>query len=431
VNTPASRELVASINGREVGALREQGNLWSFHYVQSWIDAAETYDLAPNLRRADVDIIDGATLRPVQWFFDNLLPEKDARETLSTEAQVMSSDAFGLLEYYGRESAGAITLTTRGATLPAAAYEPLDDAELHRRIANRPRRSLMADAPKKMSNAGAQDKLAVVVRGSELFQPVGDAVSTHLLKPDHIDREQYHDTVANEYFVMRLAASLGLDVPAVSMRFVPDPVYLIERFDRETLNGATQRTHAIDACQLLGIDREFKYRLAGVDMLVRCIDLCENRARARQSLLELALFNVLTGNSDAHLKNISFRVGPGGIHIAPFYDLLSTESYNTAPGNRGSWPNAELTTPLGVARTFAQVNRHEFREFAAKLGVTGTAFNRVTHQFTEKIERAADEIIAEFEAMTFPSPTVRAGQLRVLATIRKIVIREMAAKLRG
>ena len=46
-----------------------------------------TYDLAPNLKRADVNIIDGATLRPVQWFFDNLLPEKDARETLSTEAK--------------------------------------------------------------------------------------------------------------------------------------------------------------------------------------------------------------------------------------------------------------------------------------------------------------------------------------------------------
>ncbi len=429
MNTPAARELVASINGREVGALREQGNLWSFHYAPTWIDAADAYDLAPNLRRADINIIDGATLRPVQWFFDNLLPEKDARETLSAEAKLVSSDAFGLLEYYGRESAGAITLTTRDAMLPPAAYQLLDDAELHRRIVNRPRRSLMADAPKKMSNAGAQDKLAVVVRGNELFQPVGDAVSTHLLKPDHIDREYYPDTVANEYFVMRLAARLGLDVPAVSMRFVPDPVYLIERFDRATLNGGIQRTHAIDACQLLGIDRQFKYQLAGVDTLVRCVELCENRARARQSLLELALFNVLIGNSDAHLKNISFRVGPRGIHIAPFYDLLSTESYNTSPGNPGSWPNAELTTPLGAARSFAKVNCHEFREFAAQLGVTATATNRVAHQFTEKIEKAADEIIAEFEASTFPSPAVRAGQLRVLTTIRRIIIREMAAKM--
>jgi hypothetical protein len=54
----------------------------------------------------------------------------------------------------------------------------------------------------------------------------------------------------------------------------------------------------------------------------------------------------------------------------------------------------------------------------------------VTHQFIEKIESAADEIIAEFEALTFPSRTVRAGQLRVLSTIRKVIIREMAAKLR-
>lgn len=43
--------------------------------------------------------VDGGTLRPVQWYFDNLLPEERLRETVSKEAGLKGDDAFALLEY--------------------------------------------------------------------------------------------------------------------------------------------------------------------------------------------------------------------------------------------------------------------------------------------------------------------------------------------
>lgn len=104
------RELLASINGVEVGRLRDQANLWSFQYSSEWLASRDAFDLAPSLPRQKDAIVDGATDRPVQWFFDNLLPEEQAREVLAKEAKVANSDAFGLLAYYGKESAGAITL---------------------------------------------------------------------------------------------------------------------------------------------------------------------------------------------------------------------------------------------------------------------------------------------------------------------------------
>ncbi len=430
MNAPPRRELIASINGREVGVLREQADLWSFHYSQPWIEAADAYDLSPSLKRADGTIADGASSRPVQWFFDNLLPEEQAREVLSREARIPGSDAFGLLAYYGRESAGALTLMSRDETLAAASYLPLSDAELHRRINNRPKQSLSEGAPKKMSNAGAQDKLAIVVRGEELFHPVGNAASTHLLKPDHVNRDVYPDTVASEFFVMRLASVLGLEVPKVQIRYVPDPVYLIERSDRKAVHGETQRLHVIDACQLLGVDRTFKYRQASVETLVRCIEFCGNRARARQSLLEWSLFNLLIGNSDAHLKNLSFHVSPHGIDIAPFYDLVSTETYNAVAGRRDSWPNSELTMPIAAARTFAQVDARSFGDFAEILGVTRTATRRALGEFSARIEPAAAELYEAFEALKIPAKIVRASQLKTIRSIRMVIIREMAAKLR-
>ena len=66
-----------------------------------------------------------------------------------------------------------------------------------------------------MSLAGAQHKLAIVVKDGELFEPAGATPSTHILKPNHPDVEYCH-SVLNEWFVMRLANRLGLDVPDVS-----------------------------------------------------------------------------------------------------------------------------------------------------------------------------------------------------------------------
>ena len=424
-----ARELIASINGKEVGILRDEGSIWSFEYAPGWVSSADAFDLAPNLPRATGKVLDGGSDRPVQWFFDNLLPEEQAREVLASEAKIHGTDAFGLLAFYGKESAGAITLRNRDEALGESGYLPLTDAELHDRIAKLPQQSLAAGAPKHMSNAGAQHKLAVCIRDGKLFHPIGNTPSTHLLKPNHVDSNNWPNTVANEYFVMRLAARLGLDVPAVQIRYVPDPVYLIDRFDRVVSSEGTSRLHVVDACQLLGVDRTFKYQQSTVESLVRCIDLCENRARTRQSILAWTLFNLLTGNADAHLKNLSFRVSSSGIELAPFYDLISTESYHAAPGSTPQWPASELSMKIGAAKTFAAVTREDFHSFAAQIGANRRAASRLLAQFTAEIGPAAEALYKEFESIEIPQPIVREGQLRILRSIRFIAIRDMVSRL--
>lgn len=46
----------------------------------------------------------------MQWYFDNLLPEEQLRSILAKEAQIDEADAFGLLGYFGAESAGSLSL---------------------------------------------------------------------------------------------------------------------------------------------------------------------------------------------------------------------------------------------------------------------------------------------------------------------------------
>lgn len=413
------RQLCVWFNEMQVGCLSETDNLWQFAYEPAWLTAPEAFDLAPQLPRTAGSIADGASLRPVQWFFDNLLPEEQARTLLAQDARVDQADAFALLAYYGAESAGALTLLAPNQSMPAAGLQPLAEAELARRIAELPRTALGHAAPKRMSLAGAQHKLALVLRDGELFEPVGQEPSTHILKPDHPDRDYYPHSAANEWFVMRLAAAVKLPVPAVELRRVPQPVYLVQRFDRQELGAALRRRHVLDACQLLSLDRAYKYRMATLETLQRLVELCRSKALSRQALMRWALFNALLGNNDAHLKNLSFFVGAQGVELTPHYDLLSTSVYARDHG----WGGAELSWPMGDARRFAELRRSDVLAFGEVLGLPASVTLRLLETLLAALPDAADRLLREAERLC------EAGELRLLRQIRHGVLADMLLQL--
>lgn len=201
----SDRSLAALINNVNIGTLRESLGLWSFQYTPVWLEHPDRFPLSPHLPLSVDPIVDQASLRPVQWYFDNLLPEEGQRTLLTQAAQLKQADAFGLLAFYGAESAGSITLLPENALDQApATWQALSDAALSERIRQMSRVALAQNATKRMSLAGAQHKLAVVITNNQLFEPVGAALSTHILKPDHPDKTYAH-SVVNEWFVMRLA----------------------------------------------------------------------------------------------------------------------------------------------------------------------------------------------------------------------------------
>lgn len=429
------RELHAFIDERPVGVLREEGDVWAFTYDSAWLRNSEAFALSPALPRQEATLVDGASERPVQWYFDNLLPEEGLRTVYAREARLGSEDAFGLLAFFGAESAGSLTLLPRGAS-PATAggRRELVDAVLSRRIRNLPRIPLIHDAPKRMSVAGAQHKLLVVFDGERLYEPLPGDASTHILKPDHPD-ETYSSSVINEYFAMRLARAAKLPVPSVFRRYVPEPVYLVERFDRVRHGSAVRRLHAIDSCQLLNRARTFKYAAAHLDSLHAISDACRSPAAARLWLYRWLIFNLLVGNADNHLKNISAMVSAGGIELAPAYDLLSTAVYGTrAFSEPAIWPDIELALPLPGAARFSDVTRERVRLGADQLGVPRPIAERELGRLVSTVPSAARTLIGaiESENARFPAPArgFFAGELRLLRTIEHVVIGDMARRLR-
>src|ERR1700728_4231166 len=181
------RALIAYLNDRRIGTLSEGNDLWNFQYDPTWAAAPDSFDLSPALPRSTLLHEDGGSERPVQWYFDNLLPEEQLREAVSKEARIHGDDAFALLEYLGAESAGSLVLLAPGRDInEPGGLRPLSDDELAQRIRNLPRATLSSGAPKRMSVAGAQNKLPVVYRNDALFEPVGSEPSTHILKPNHL-----------------------------------------------------------------------------------------------------------------------------------------------------------------------------------------------------------------------------------------------------
>lgn len=426
-----ARQLLVRINDATVGTLSTQDDIWRFAYAPEWIASPKAFALAPGLPLSTAAYIDGATQRPVQWYFDNLLPEEQLRSVLAKEAQIDEADAFGMLGYFGAESAGSLVLAAPDAIAAATGLQPLPLPELNVRIRNLPRATLTQKSPKRMSLAGAQHKMVVVYRDEQLFEPLPGTPSTHILKPDSQSADYPH-SVINEYFSMRLAAAVGLNVPAVHRLYAPEPAYIVERFDRRTgPDGSTQRLHIIDTCQLLAKSRAFKYEQATLGTLVQAVEQCTAKAATRLQLYRWLVFNYLLGNGDNHLKNISFLISHEGIQLAPAYDLLCTAVYDTRSFSESPvWPKTQLALSLGQATQFEHVNRAVMLQAGADLGLSKGTATRELDKMLKTLPEHADRLIAAIEA-SYPAQATnyQAGELRLLRAIRHVIVQDTLQRL--
>lgn len=439
-----ARRLAVSTNGRAIGTLVEHHDIWAFEYEDAWRQAADAFPLSPALPLSEKSHRDGSTHRTVQWYFDNLLPEELMREVLSREQSVSVRDAFGLLERLGAESAGSLVLQPPDSLPAEQGDQLLTTEDLSARIRNLPRASLTSKSPKRMSLAGAQHKMVVLFDPATgaLREPLRGSASSHILKPNG-SSAQYPHSVVNEDFTMRLARRLGLNVPPVARLYVPEPVYIIERFDRAWDAGAKawQRKHVLDACQLLDQPPVFKYRNANLETLGRLIGLCRQKAAARLAIFRWILFNTLVGNSDSHLKNISFLISDEGVQVAPFYDLLCTAVYHTRvyAADVAIWPNEPLAIPIEGAAVFADVTREKLVQTGLALGLAPAAVTREVTKMIDALPGAADGLMAdmerEFAALAAGSPqrdvmrATQGAEAQLLRSVRKIILTDMLRRV--
>lgn len=421
---PEFRKLLVCYESIVVGNLRETDSFWSFQYEENWVEKG--FSISPHLPLQCDAFVDGASVRPVQQFFDNLLPEEAARKLMAQDAGINLSDQFALLEYYGAESAGALTLGSNKSTVnESPLLKEISREALSEKINNLPHLPLSHNSPKRMSLAGAQHKLPIVYELDRFFEPVGSAISMHILKPDHPDREDFPCSVANEWFCMTLAREVGLVVPDVFVFHIPESIYVVERFDRMYSSDATtepMRLHMLDGCQLLGLSSYSKYDECTLDNLLQIIAACRKKLVTRITLFQWLVFNYLIGNGDAHLKNLSVFCDWNGLDLTPHYDLLSTTIYCK---NLGHWMDEPMVTEIGGAKTFAEVTIDHWLEVAKKLNVPKGKAKEIIQKLPETVWDKARAL----EGLMLRAKEFDAGEQRLISTIVNGPIKEACIKL--
>lgn len=380
-------------DGRLVGQLTQDkhGEL-GFAYARAWLDDETAQPLSASLQKR----AEPYTRRECRPFFGGLLPEESQRDAAAQALGVSRANDFALLDRLGGDVAGALQLLPPGevpATLaPDQRPTPLDDAGLIRVLDALPVRPLLAgEEGLRLSLAGAQSKVPVVLVDGAVALPAPGQPTTHILKPP-ISR--FVATTENEAFVMRLAAAIGLDVAPVEPRTVQDRTFLlVQRYDRATGDdGFVRRIHQEDFCQALGVPPETKYASEGGPTFKDCFALLR-RVAARPAvdvlkLLDAVIFNVIAGNADAHGKNFSILYDAEGPRLAPLYDLLATVAYPDL--------SPKFAMKIGKRATLAELDAKGWAAFAADTGLglplTRRRVTEISKGVLEKAAAVAEEL---------------------------------------
>lgn len=324
-----STTLQVYLKGQKAGSLQlDKSRRFVFTYDKNWLQSGSAVPLSIGLPLREAPYQDDLA-RP---FFSNLLPESELRQIIARKLGLSENNDFALLEAVGGECAGAVSLLNEEIKQTGEQnYRTLNEDQLNDIIEELPKRPLLAgEEGIRLSLAGAQNKLPVFYQKGQVSLPLGDAVSSHILKPPMV---HYPHTVENEIFCMQLAQDIGLTVPVVDMLHKKKNLYLIERYDRiYAKDGQLEREHQEDFCQALGIGSDQKYEKEGGPSLQQCFTLLREHsvlpAKDISRLLDWVIFNYLIGNADSHAKNISLLLTQQGPQLAPFYDLMCTAIYD-------------------------------------------------------------------------------------------------------
>lgn len=396
------------LSKKYIGKLTRQNSKLSFIYDSGYLDSKDAIKLSMSLPLAHGAFDDSVT-RP---FFAGLLPDGWPCYRLAQGLGCFKQNIFELVKNVAGDCAGAVSLYPEG-TAPGLDYRPtyyilgLLDADniLSSLRQNTP--FLCGTRNVRMTCAGAQEKLTISFVNGRIAIPTRDTASTHIIKPVV---STFMDSVQNEFFCMRLAQKVGLDVPKVDILWIKNRAYyLIERYDRKVIDIVSSsnsssmkqkvlKLHQEDFCQALGVLPDFKYENEGGPSIEECFKLLDDRIAAgfmekqsRISLFKYIIFNFIIGNSDAHAKNFAILYKEGKEFLAPFYDLLSTVVYSNPLKSR-------MAMQINHKYSFRDISMRDFNSLGRKLGFREDLIESCVKVLSNSMLEGAQELIMELNS---------------------------------
>lgn len=254
-----------------------------------------------------------------------------------------------------------------------------------------------------ISLSGVQPKFSMVVDQGILRLAKKNEPGTHILKPAptalFIMEREY--CPQNEFLTMQLAKQVyGLDTAACALCYFQNgkTAYITRRFDRMADGSKLAQE---DFASIAGLNKEnagenYKYDVLSYE---ECAELIQQHVRAaaveKLKFFRLVLFNYLTLNDDAHLKNFSLiERHPGDYLLAPAYDLMNTTLHLRMPSvfalRKGLFREGTLIDDTH------SITRDSFIEFGRRIGLSDKIIETELDKFAAEYPQA-EQMIHESE----------------------------------
>ena len=259
----------------------------------------------------------------------------------------------------------------------------------------------------RISLSGVQPKFSIVVDDDKLRYIRKGEQGTFILKPRptgyQIINKDY--CAANEHITMQIASQIyGIETAVNALCFFEDgtPAYITRRFDVHSKGKYKQE----DFAALLGYTKDnagpnYKYDKASYE---ECAEIIHRYVKAAlidiRRFFRLILFNFITLNDDAHLKNFSLIERNGEYRLSPAYDLINTSLQLYDPHifalSKGLFKEG---MSFSDTRT---IRRSDFEEFSKRIGLPDKVIKQDIDMFT-----AEQPLAKELLNRSFLSPSLQ------------------------
>lgn len=292
----------------------------------------------------------------------NLLPEGALRMWMSQSLKVHVENEFPLLAAVGENLPGALVARPLLAgEIPGWALSLRDRIE--------PVQIDINAAHQKFSLAGVQMKFSASRQDGRMNIASDRPGEEWIIKtPSTVHRQ----VPANEYTVMKLAESIGVNIPEVELLpleklsglpDIPLPdeklAYAIRRFDRSPQG----RIHSEDFAQIFELYAHEKYSKRNFEQIAAALYRYGSEGLADiQQMARRLLANILLANGDAHLKNWTLTYpDQHSARLAPAYDILATLPYVKG--------ETDLALNMGKEKNWYAMTIEHFQLWAERVGV--------------------------------------------------------------
>ena len=259
----------------------------------------------------------------------------------------------------------------------------------------------------RISLSGAQPKFSIVVADDKLRYIREGEQGPFILKPrptayQIINRDF---CVANEHVTMQIASQVyGIETAANALCFFDDgtPAYITRRFDVHSKGKYKQE----DFAALLGYTKDnagsnYKYDKASYE---ECAEVIHRYVKATlidiRRFFRIILFNFVTLNDDAHLKNFSLIERNGEYRLSPAYDLINTSLQLMNP-HIFALDKGLFKEGMAFSDTHT-ISRSDFEECGKRIGLPIKVIKQEIDMFA-----AEQPLVKELLGRSFLSPSLQ------------------------